>query len=319
MKKFAFIFLLSLFVASAFAGQAVEKAPQHDHAFPDPAVHTPLDEADMPARIQQPSEPLAIVELRPDHHLYFMGLPSTDGQPGTGVAEISAAERVQVVPAFGLEKVDAGEIFWAFTHDDVAVPEALALPASADKRLSRGWALDLMDRDDQGYLLADGPERDSALEKADIACNNTWFYNWVPDGQFTYEWINPDSNMNNSLWEYYCAVGNGGCCSFASRWRFAHKSFNVDAWRGYVCGRSSNNHSWYCTTASGTSLAYLTFLYRDSNNNGWFSAFNTDYPSDGALRTYAWYWSGSNWDWQVGIVNAIKGSDEFDIYVGWED
>ncbi|CAM2065890.1 hypothetical protein SCOR_10960 [Sulfidibacter corallicola] len=266
-------------------------------------------------------ETLDIVEFETGHQLIFVALPSTDGQRTVGVAEVVPEGDIPFVSGFQLEEATPHELFLAFTREERPVPRDLAeiYPVEAAKQENRGWALDELAVTEFGLAFADGRLDAMEVEKANIACSNNWFNNWIPDHLYPHDRYDLNQKSVGPLWQNYCAVGNGVCCSFASRKRYQHRRDNADRWTSHVCGRSTGSHNWFCTSASGEAEAYLTFLYRDSNNNGWNNAFSTYYPNDGSVRAYYWYWSGSNYDWQVAVLNAVANQDEWDIYVGWEN
>lgn len=121
--------------------------------------------------------------------------------------------------------------------------------------------------------------------------------------------LNHDGTQGN--WSSYCdysiAAFNGcSSCYNGTRKKYEHTLYNINEWRAYSCLRSGGTHLWACSSGSGTLPLRVYYRYRDSANNGWYTAYaspNLNYV--GENRTYSWHWyTGANWDWRHTVRGA---------------
>ena len=245
----------------------------------------------------------------------FGELQGSDGVRGVGIAEDMPGGTPSVIDRLGLGQANPLEVFLALTPEEEPVPEVLTelyghlRPVEVSER---GRAID---EAEQAITLAGG----------DIACSDAWFTGWVNDSLPSDTWrLNHDGTASN--WSNYCdysvaAFGSCGDCYNGLRRKYEHVVYNVDEWRASSCLNSGGSHLWACSSGSGYVHLRVHYMYRDSNNNGWFTAYSSPNANyQGENRTYSWHWyTGSNWDWMHTVRGAYtQGYDAVDLYTGWQ-
>lgn len=325
----------------AFAEQSSISNDKPDIVIDDSMDSSPIgedpDELSTPETVDSARvRTIAIIEVAEGHTVEFVSLLDAEGSSLVGVFEdVSPGEQV-VTRHPELDGATPLQIFHALTTDDVEVPQALLdaelllepqTPIATDA-MSAFEAVDTADPLDRGWalseLLSDAGLDGVAGVNASYACNNNSIVNLVSGLTYPSRFFlfNTHPSSASSYWTNYCEIaGNGWCASGGSRYKFLHTRYNNRRYTGRVCGEPTGSHNWYYNGSTYQKLPYVTFQYRDQNNNGWYTALNREFPLNTVKHFYwAFYQTTPQtrlFDWRTS-VRAAKTADVFDIGIGWE-
>lgn len=242
---------------------------------------------------------------------------------GVGLYEQTPAGGAMLQDHPQLRNATLLDVFLAVSEPGTIVPsqiEALSEPARLDR--PQGWARDL----DAGK---------DAESRANY-CSNATFSNAVVSKGYN-DRGTPSLRLDKKVGstgffdDYkYCGGTSwpGGCPTF-HRYEVGGNNgsvwYNVDKYYTLVslCGLGvhptlTSNYGWQWVHPGPR----VEIQYRNSNNNGWFTALSKDFAAGDIGQTAGWhYWGGTgvwNFDWRTRIEYA-EINDKFDIGHAVED
>lgn len=286
-----------------------------DDALPEPGLAadeqlaTPEEEAE-----QTPREPgtkryvggdtIQEVILDGGTRVSFVAITSTSGEVSVGALEEIPRGAVSLADFEALAGAGVRDVFWAVTEPGTPMPAQLAAIQGGDEELGpQGWALDVM---------ANG---DIVKPRAVCDADNT-FSNYVTSKGFDTDILRLNKHPDESslfIPDSY-APGNGqsydGYMYSPNGTDSGSRFFNIDEYYTRVGACRLSGHyivnDWHIGPM-------INFDYRDSNDNGWYTAFSVDVDWGDDDVTFAWLWqSGTGWDWRTRIEMAAW-DDIYDI------
>ena len=238
-----------------------------DRANPDPERADDFSALELDSEaITEPPAPFAVLEPADGYKIVFVELRGSSGHRGVGVAEEMPGGTPSIIDQVLPHAANPLVVFRALSDEDEAIPEVLTElygTASLPSDFQRGEA-----------IVTAKQALSVSMNRTDVACSDTWFINWVNDS-LPYDTWRLNNNGTESNWGWYCDYSipttNCGSCSNATRKRYDHIVYNVDEWRAYSCLNSGGNHFYNCL--NGTLPLRVYYMYRDANNNGWYTAY----------------------------------------------